>query len=136
MAEALHLGEISWDRMAGLAPIVLRVADAGDEVARGLVLRLAQEIFLLVKSAANRLGLAAQPIPVVLGGGVLASGNALLIDRVTDLITADFPAAEVRMLRQVPVAGAALMGLDLASASLGSKQRLRAAFADRPAAGA
>jgi N-acetylglucosamine kinase-like BadF-type ATPase len=136
VAEALHLGEISWERLAGLAPIVLRVAEAGDEVARGLVLRLAQEIFLLVKSAVNRLGLAGEPIPVVLGGGVVASGNALLIDRVTDLIAADLPAAEVRILRQVPVAGAALLGLDLASASLGSKKRLRAAFANRPAAGA
>jgi len=136
VAEALHLGEISWDRIASLAPIVLHVADAGDEVARGLVLRLAQEIFLLVRSAVSRLELAAEPIPVVLGGGVVASGNALLIDRVTDLITSEFPAADVRILRQVPVAGAALMGLHLASASLGSKKRLRAAFASRPAAGA
>ncbi len=136
VAEALHLGEISWDRIAGLAPIVLQVADAGDEVARGLVLRLAQEIFLLVSSAVTRLGLAAEPVPVVLGGGVVASGNSLLIEHTTSLIAAAFPAAEVRVLRQVPVAGAALIGLDLAAASLEAKQRLRAAFANRPAAGA
>jgi N-acetylglucosamine kinase-like BadF-type ATPase len=136
VAEALHLGEISWDRIASLAPIVLQVAEAGDEVARGLVLRLAQEIFLLVSSAVTRLGLAAEPVPVVLGGGVVASGNSLLIERTTSLITAAFPAANVRVLRQVPVAGAALMGLDLAAASVEAKQRLRAAFANRPAAGA
>ena len=56
VAAALHLGEISWDRLASLAPVVLQVADAGDEVARGLVLRLAREIFLLVTSAVNAAG--------------------------------------------------------------------------------
>ena len=136
VAEALHLGEISWDRLAGLAPVVLQVADAGDEVARGLVLRLGREIFLMVYSAVTRLGLAAEPVPVVLGGGVVASGNSLLIEHTTSLITAAFPAADVRLFSQVPVAGAALMGLDLAAASLEAKQRLRAAFANRPAAGA
>ncbi len=133
VAEALHRGEISWDRMASLAPVVLHLADAGDEVARDLVLRLGQEIFLLVKSAIARLGLAKNPFPVVLGGGVVASGNALLADRATSLITAEFPGADVRVLRQVPVAGAALMGLDLARATLGAKQRLRDALTGRPA---
>ncbi len=135
VAEALHLGKISWDRLASLVPVIMHVADAGDEVARGIVLRLAEEIFLMAKSAVNRLGLAAHPIPVVLGGGILASGNALLIDHATSLITAEFPGAAVRVLRQVPVVGAALIGLDLAAASLDAKQRLREAFASRPAAG-
>ena len=134
VAEALHLGEISWDRLAGLVPVVLQVADAGDEVARSIVLRLADEVFLLVKSAINRLGLAAEPVPVVLGGGILAAGNPLLTDTTTQLITAAFPGAHVRVLRQVPVVGAALMGLDQADASVDAKHRLREAFAGRPAA--
>jgi N-acetylglucosamine kinase-like BadF-type ATPase len=134
LAEALHLGEISWDRIASLTPVVMRVADAGDEVARSIVLRLADEVYLLVKSAVVRLGLEAEPVPVVLGGGVLAAGNALLIDTTTRLITAAFPGAHVRVLHQVPVVGAALMGLDLAGATLEAKQRLREAFASRPAA--
>jgi N-acetylglucosamine kinase-like BadF-type ATPase len=134
VAEALHLGEISWDRLASLVPIIMHVADAGDEVARGIVLRLANEVFLMVRSAINRLGMAAEPVPVVLGGGILASGNALLIEHLTGLITAEFPGADVRVLRQVPVVGAALMGLDLAAASLGAMQRLRDAFASRMAA--
>jgi len=132
VAEALHRGEIAWDRLAGLAPVVLQTADAGDEVARGLVRRLGHEIFLLVKSAITRLGLAEQPVPVVLGGGVVASGNALLIDRATSLICADFPGADVRVLREVPVVGAALIGLDLAGGSVAAKSRLREAFAAVP----
>ncbi len=133
LAEALHLGEISWNRIAGLVPVVMRVADAGDQVARSIVLRLADEVFLLAKSAITRLGLAAEPVPVVLGGGILAAGNPLLIDTTTKLITTEFPGAEVRVLPQVPVVGAALMGLDQAGAALQAKQRLRDAFASRPA---
>jgi N-acetylglucosamine kinase-like BadF-type ATPase len=131
VAEGLHLGQISWDKVAGLAPVVLQAADAGDEVARGLVLRLADEIFLLVKSVVTRLGLAGQPIPVVLGGGVIASGNELLIGSITERIAAEYPAAGVRVLRQAPVAGAALLGLDRAGAPVAAKQRLREAFAGR-----
>ncbi len=134
VARGLHLGEISWDKLNGLAPVVLQAADAGDQVARSLVLRLADEIFLLVKSAVNRLGLAAQPVPVVLGGGVLAAGNELLIASITRQVTAEYPAAGVRVLRQAPVAGAALMGLDQAGATVAAKQRLREAFTDRIAA--
>ncbi len=40
----------------------------------------------------------------------------------------------MRVLHQVPVVGAALMGLDLAGATLAAKRRLRAAFASRHAA--
>jgi N-acetylglucosamine kinase-like BadF-type ATPase len=111
----------------------MRVADAGDQVARSIVLRLADEVFLLAKSAITRLGLAAEPVPVVLGGGILAAGNPLLIDTTTKLITTEFPGAEVRVLPQVPVVGAALMGLDQAGGALEAKQRLRDAFASRPA---
>jgi N-acetylglucosamine kinase-like BadF-type ATPase len=134
VAEALHLGKISGDRIASLVPVVLQVADAGDDVARSIVLRLADEVFLLVKSAVTRLGLADEPVPVVLGGGILAAGNRLLTDATTKLITDAFPGARVRVLRQVPVVGAALMGLDQAGASVQAKHRLRDAFASRHAA--
>jgi N-acetylglucosamine kinase-like BadF-type ATPase len=135
VAEAMHRGEISWDRLAGLVPVIMQVADAGDEVARGIILRLGEEVSLMVRSAITRLGLEAEPVPVVLGGGILASGNALLIEHATSLITAAVPGADVRVLRQVPVVGAALMGLDLAAASPEAMHRLRDAFASRMAAG-
>jgi N-acetylglucosamine kinase-like BadF-type ATPase len=131
VAQGLHLGTISWDRLASLAPIVLETSDAGDQVARSLVLRLADEIFLLIRSAVTRLGLTEQPVPVVLGGGVIASGNELLIGSIRRQIAAEYPAARVRILRQAPVVGAALLGLDSAGATVEAKQRLRAAFAGR-----
>jgi hypothetical protein len=66
---------------------------------------------------------------VVLGGGIVAARHPLLIDRVTELITTEFPAAVVHVVTRAPVVGAALIGLDLASASVAAKQRLRGAFA-------
>jgi len=136
VAEGLHFGTISWDRIAGLAPMVLATADAGDAVARDLVLRLGQELFLLAKSAIVRLDLAGMPVPVVLGGGVVASGNALLIGEAERLITAEFPAADIRVLMHAPVGGASLIGLDEAGADPQAKHRLREQFAERSAADA
>ena len=114
VAEGLHFGTIAWDRIAGLAPVVLATADAGDTVARDLVLRLGQELFLLARSSIVRLDLAGMPVPVVLGGGIVAAGNPLLIGAAERLITAEFPAADVRVLRHAPVGGASLIGLDRA----------------------
>jgi N-acetylglucosamine kinase-like BadF-type ATPase len=129
VAEAIHLGQIADDELAGLPPLIMAAADSGDEVARDLVLRLAEEIFLLARSAIVRLGLTGAAVPVVLGGGVLAAGNGLLIDQVTALIMAEVPAARIRVVREAPVAGAALLGLDLAGARVSAKRRLRDNFA-------
>ena len=129
VAEALHLGKISGHRLAELAPVVLATAQAGDQVARELVLRLGREIYLLAASVTRRLGLGAEPVPVVLGGGVVAAGDPLLIGTATSRIRAEFPAADVRVLREAPVGGSALIGLDLADAPVAAKRRLRAAFA-------
>lgn len=131
LAEAIHLGQIPLDRLAGLVPVIFEVADSGDEVAHDLILRLAREIFLLVKSAITRLSLESAPVPVVLGGGVVAAGNPMLLGAVTGLITAEFPAADLRVLLQAPVAGASLLGLDLAGSDVAAKRRLRDAFASR-----
>jgi N-acetylglucosamine kinase-like BadF-type ATPase len=134
VAEALHTGQLGWDKLASLPPVVFRVADAGDEVARGLVLRLAEELFLLISSAIKRLELADAPVPVVLGGGIIAAANPLLIDTVTAMILAEFPTSDIRVLLHAPVAGSSLLGLDLADAEVSAKQRLRQEFERRTAA--
>ncbi len=133
VAVAIHLGEMSSEELAGLTPVVVAAADAGDQVARELVMRQAEEIFLMARSAIRQLDLAG-PVPVVLGGGVLAAGHALLIGQITSLIKAELPAAVVRVVRQAPVVGAALLGLDAAGAPVDAKQRVRDAFATQPTA--
>jgi N-acetylglucosamine kinase-like BadF-type ATPase len=129
LAVALHQGTVSIAELAGLAPLVLRTAAAGDEVALGVVMRLAEEVSLLARSAIKRLALASAPVPVVLGGGILAAGDPLLTGRVTDLITSDVPEARIRVIAQPPVVGAALLGLDEAGAPPAAMTALRDSFA-------
>jgi N-acetylglucosamine kinase-like BadF-type ATPase len=127
VAAAIHRGEIAIDELAGLPPLVFAAADAGDEVATNLVLRLAEEIFLMAMSAIRRLGLAGA-VPIVLGGGVLAAGHQLLTGRVSSLVSTELPDAVIRVVREAPVAGAALLGLDVAGATVDAKRRLRETF--------
>lgn len=128
VAVAIHLGTMSARGLTTLVPVVFAAALAGDQVARDLVFKQAEEIFLMVRSAARQLGLTGA-VPVVLGGGVLAAGNILLTERITSLIKGELPDAVIRVVREAPVAGAALLGLDMAGAPATAKQRVRDAFA-------
>lgn len=128
---ALHLGEVKFDRLGELAPLVFEAADSGDAVARDLVLRLANEISLMAAVVIRRLDLTQTAVPVILGGGVLAARNPLLIDAITDHVGAVAPASTVRVIEAAPVAGAALLGLDRIGAPVSAMQRLREEFARR-----
>jgi N-acetylglucosamine kinase-like BadF-type ATPase len=134
VAVAIHLGQLSFSELAGLTRVVFAAADSGDQVATDIVFRQAEEIFLMVRSAARQLGLRGI-VPVVLGGGVLAAGNALLTDRIASLVLAELPDAAIRVVREAPVAGAALLGLDMAGAPAEAKRRVRGAFAAMSATG-
>ena len=128
---SIHLGKINDETLRELAPVLLAVAAAGDEVARKLVLRQAEEISIMALTAMRRLGLTALPTPVVLGGGVLTARDPLLITEITNRITAAAPQAVVIVVAVPPVAGAALLGLDHVGAGPDAERRLRAAYDGR-----
>ena len=128
LAVALHLGKIPLDRIGELAPLVFDAADGGDQVARGLVSKLADEIALMAGTVIRRLDLTAAAVPVILGGGVLAARNPLLIGPITAQITAVAPDARVRVIEAAPVAGAGLLGLDRIGAPVTAMRRLREEF--------
>ena len=127
----LHLGKISGEALLGLAPVLLAVAHEGDEVARDLVRRQAEEICVMAVVAMRRLGLTAEPVPVVLGGGLMTARDPLLLTEITERITAAVPQASVSVVAVPPVAGAALLGLDHVGAGAGAERRLRAAYDGR-----
>ncbi len=129
LAVALHLGKIGFDRIGELAPVVFEAADGGDAAARDIVLRLAQEIGLMATAVIRRLDLTQAAVPVILGGGVLAARNPLLIDAITNHVRVVAPACTVRVIEAAPVAGAALLGLDRIGAPVGAMRRVRAEFA-------
>ena len=124
----IHKGKISGDDLTSLAPLLLRAADEGDQVARTVVSRLADEISVMSITAMRRLGLTGLATPVVLGGGVVTARNPLLMSGITAQLAAAAPAAEVRVIDVPPVAGAALLGLDQVHAPPAAAARLRAAY--------
>ncbi|WP_374983126.1 N-acetylglucosamine kinase [Streptomyces fradiae] len=130
LIEALHLGRVPDARRHELAPVVFAVGAAGDPVARALVERLADEVVTMAVVALGRLGLrdAPEPVPVVLGGGVLAAGHAELNGRVTELLRERAPGASPRVVEAPPVLGAALLGLDDVGARGAAGEALRAWF--------
>jgi N-acetylglucosamine kinase-like BadF-type ATPase len=127
----IHLGKISKEDLLGLAPLLLAAAREGDEVARDLVRRQAEEICVMAVVVMRRLGLITRATPVVLGGGLMTARDPLLLKEITDRITAAAPQATVIVVAVPPVAGAALLGLDHCGAGAEAERRLRAAYDGR-----
>ena len=127
----IHLGKIGKKDLLGLAPVLLSVAREGDRVARDLVRRQAEEICAMAVVAMRRLGLTTRATPVVLGGGLMTARDPLLLQEITDRITAAAPQATVIVVAVPPVAGAALLGLDHVGAGADAERRLRAAYEGR-----
>jgi N-acetylglucosamine kinase-like BadF-type ATPase len=112
IATAIHFGELDRDRIDELSPVLFTVAATGDAVAREVVARQAQEVIALATVAAGRLELLDKPHAVVLGGGVLAARHPLLHNAVVEGLLAAAPLAEIGIVTDPPVVGAALHALD------------------------
>lgn len=128
---AIYQRKTAREELRALAPLVFATARAGDVAARNLVRRLADEVTTMALTAIRRLDLAGAAVPVVLGGSLLAAADPLLTGLITAGLAAGAPAALPRIADVPPVAGAALLGLDLVSAAPSAETRLRAAFRDR-----
>ncbi|MCM2414057.1 BadF/BadG/BcrA/BcrD ATPase family protein [Streptomyces sp. RKAG290] len=129
LIEALHLGRIGYERRHELTPVLFATGAAGDPVARALVDRLAEEVVAMASVALSRLGLLDEQAPVVLGGSVLAARHPQLDDRIAELLAARAPKAVVRVVKESPVLGAGLLGLDHTGAAHEVHDRLRAHYA-------
>jgi len=111
---AVHTGELSvsswWDRAAA----VVDLANAGDAVAISLVERQGTEIGLLASSLLARLGLAGSAVPVVLGGGIGAAADPLLVAAAERTLAVRAPLAILSVVTAPPVTGAVRLALDSA----------------------
>ena len=125
----VHLGHLSHARCLEMTPLLFEVADSGDRVALDVVRRQATEVADLAVAALTRLDVLEQPMPVVLGGGVLTAGHRLLHAWIDERLALRAPLATTRVVVSAPVLGAGLLGLDAVGASPGAKDRLRAAYA-------
>lgn len=128
VAEAIHLGQLAEQRLHELVRVLFTTAEAGDPTALQLIDRQADEITRLAFVTLRRLDLLDEPTPLILGGGVLAARQPLLIDNLLARLAKAAPLAEPRIVVAPPVLGAALLGLDHLGAGPAAHQRLRAAY--------
>ena len=127
LIEDLHFGRRDAVELALLAPVVFQAARAGDAVAAGLVDRQAEEIVAFARACITRLGLLGHPVPVVLGGGILRSGDERLLGGIATRLAADAPMARIEIFDSAPIVGAALLALGRAGADADALRAARAA---------
>jgi N-acetylglucosamine kinase-like BadF-type ATPase len=125
LAREIHLGRVAQQRLGELPRLVFDAA-RDDAVAASIVDRLADEVVALARAALTRLDLAQEALDVVLGGGLLQSGDARLLERIESGLRAVGPALSARPSASPPVVGSALLGLDELGASPEAKERARA----------
>jgi N-acetylglucosamine kinase-like BadF-type ATPase len=108
---AVHTGALRtsswWDR----APEILALAHEGDAVARRLVDRQGEEIGLLAASLLVRLDLHTREVPVVVGGGIGATGDPILVAGIERALAARAPGLRLVVVSDPPVVGAAHLAL-------------------------
>ncbi|HEX6508966.1 MAG TPA: BadF/BadG/BcrA/BcrD ATPase family protein, partial [Chloroflexota bacterium] len=109
-----------------LAPIVFRVANAGDPVARELVERAGAEIANTAVALLRRLDLLETPSDVVLAGSIFRAEGTLLLDTVRDRLGERAPRACIVMPHVEPVIGAVFRGFDLLGLPVDGVVRARA----------
>lgn len=132
VAVAVEDGEIELARLHELAPVVFAAAEQGDVVAAAIALRLGDEVVVMTHALLRRLDLLDVPTPVVLGGGTLQNGPALLLDRIRDGLAARAPLGAPRVLDVPPVTGALLDALTSAGADDAARSLARRSVRTRP----
>lgn len=112
VAKALRRNDIGMDRLHELAPVLLAEAAEGDPVALSVVQRQADEVVAYAVAALRRLDLLDTDTEVVLGGGVLAAQQEVLMTPVRQALAELAPRAIVVVPTSSPLVGAALLGLE------------------------
>ncbi len=123
--EAMYLGRLSRSRLSELSPLVFEGARSGDEVARAIADRQADEVVTMAGTAMRRLRMTDLDVDVVLGGGIFRNRFTPFFERIEVGVEAVAPRASVTVLSTPPVVGAALLGLDRIGASRAAKARVR-----------
>jgi N-acetylglucosamine kinase-like BadF-type ATPase len=130
VARRIYEGRMSDRRLEELAPLVFEVAGQGDPVARAIVDRLADELAAMAVAIARQLRITRREVDVVLTGGVFRATDLAFYERLEGGLRDGVPNARIHRLRDRPVLGAALIGLDELGAKPGgsAEGRLRRAF--------
>ncbi len=99
-------------KIGALASLAFEAAEAGDEVARGIVLRQSNEIVTAALAMLRRLDMTDLDVDVVVSGGVMNAPGSLLLDSAAVGIAAVCPKAGLLRLAMPPVVGSVYLGFD------------------------
>jgi N-acetylglucosamine kinase-like BadF-type ATPase len=124
LAEAIHRRRIPLRRVEELPPVVFAAANS-DDVAAGIVDRLADEVVALARVALQRLDLTGEQVEVLLGGGLFQATDGRLVTAIETELRESDPQAVVRTTASPPIVGAALLALDQLGAEADAQERLR-----------
>ncbi len=122
----VYSGLLGYGRLFELAEVCMGAAAAGDQVASDAVHFLADEVVAMVTATATRLGVMADEVEIVLGGGLFDGEYPGFRGRIEGRVRERVPRAVFRYLDAAPVVGAALLALDAVGAAPEAKERLRA----------
>jgi N-acetylglucosamine kinase-like BadF-type ATPase len=78
LSTAIYAPTMSNDRLAGFGKHVMRVAQAGDEVARDILRRAGKQLGLAAKAVIQKLRMENEEFPVAYIGGVYGAGDLVL----------------------------------------------------------
>lgn len=105
-------GQLDGANLPGLSPLVFEAAEAGDEPARQLLIRLGKEMALYATALVRRFHMEASPVEVVLAGGLFKGKGNLFIDTLTEEIRRVAPAAQIVRPVFPPSVGALLLAFE------------------------
>ena len=91
VTRAFYDGRIAGPRVGELSPVVFRAATEGDDVARSIVDRLADELATMAVALARRTAITRRPVEVVLAGGVFSTTDKAFFDRIETGVRAADP---------------------------------------------
>ena len=102
--------ETSPQEIASLAPLVSRLAKAGDEVATDILKDAAEELALAASAVIRELSMEDEAFQVAVSGSVFKAGEPLLIP-FTEFVKSTAPRAEIAHPRFEPAMGAVFLAL-------------------------
>jgi N-acetylglucosamine kinase-like BadF-type ATPase len=118
---AVNRGRLRVGSWVDLVPQLLGAAAEGDQVAVELVTAQGVEIATCAASVLAEVGLLEHPVPVVLGGGILASRDPILLEACADELARRGVRGPMVLPDRPPVAGA----VDLAREALAAVGRVQ-----------
>src|ERR1041384_1810453 len=107
---------------ADAAPVVFRVAEAGDQIARDLIRWAGTELGEMANAVIRQLEFENLAFDVVMTGSMF-EGGAMLIEPMRETIHKLAPKARLVRLRVPPVVGAAMLGLEAGARKITPKIR-------------